>query len=406
MLNIRSQKSFGLLSRKHNGAKTNLWILPMKVCFISPFIYSLFDDACAVNFGGAEVQLFLLASELAEDETFNVSVVTSDFGQEVVCKFGKIHIFRTFKPSQGRNFFKILVNILNFLGALKKADADVYVQRNAGVETGLTAFFCRMFRRKFIYMLSSDIDSNGRYISENGFSGFFYKFGLNSADLRICQSQEQADVLESLSNLKSLVFPSSFSIKDCYLAEKKYFLWVGRLISLKQPFLFLKLATMFPDKNFVMIAPRSSDSFDYELFREKVSNCPNLDYVESVKLSEIDRYFNEADLFVNTSEFEGVPTSFVQAWANGVPVVSFKVNPGGLLNEETGESGILPVNEESLGFCAKGEFENFSKFISEFDSMTKDRISKMRGFCFEFSKKHYDIKNNVLKFKKIIINTD
>jgi glycosyltransferase involved in cell wall biosynthesis len=43
--------------------------------------------------------------------------------------------------------------------------------------------------------------------------------------------------------------------------------------------------------------------------------------------------YDRAKVFINTSETEGFPNSFLQSWCRGVPVVSF-FDPSGLIKRE------------------------------------------------------------------------
>ena len=48
---------------------------------------------------------------------------------------------------------------------------------------------------------------------------------------------------------------------------------------------------------------------------------------------DVSRAYAAARVFVNTSDVEGFPNSYLQAWTNGVPVVAF-FDPDGLIARE------------------------------------------------------------------------
>ena len=59
---------------------------------------------------------------------------------------------------------------------------------------------------------------------------------------------------------------------------------------------------------------------------------PNLDFKGAVPYHTVNSYFEAARLFINTSESEGFPNSFLQAWVRRVPVISF-FDPDNLIEE-------------------------------------------------------------------------
>ena len=77
-----------------------------KICIISLKAYPLFNKVCNAVFGGAEVQLFLLAQEFAKNKNMDVSFIVADYGQKPSEKYGGITVVKSFKiedPSLVKN---------------------------------------------------------------------------------------------------------------------------------------------------------------------------------------------------------------------------------------------------------------------------------------------------------------
>jgi glycosyltransferase involved in cell wall biosynthesis len=69
---------------------------------------------------------------------------------------------------------------------------------------------------------------------------------------------------------------------------------------------------------------------DEELFarvRERAATLPNLELSERVPYDEIQGVYDAAKVFVNTSEWEGWPNSFIQAGLGRAALLSLAVNP-------------------------------------------------------------------------------
>ena len=67
--------------------------------------------------------------------------------------------------------------------------------------------------------------------------------------------------------------------------------------------------------------------------RGEVEGLANVTYRAYVPPEEIMETFSQAKALVNTSSEEGFPNTFLEAWLAGRPVVSFHVNPDGVLDD-------------------------------------------------------------------------
>ena len=102
-----------------------------------PKAYPLFDQNIEGVFGGAEVDLFLLAAELARDPGFEVDFIVADYGQQPIEHFNNIRVIKSL------NFNKnSLAGAVKIWKALKLSNADVFINKTASLGAGLTEINC------------------------------------------------------------------------------------------------------------------------------------------------------------------------------------------------------------------------------------------------------------------------
>ena len=320
----------------------NLWrcklILKPKICFFSLAAYSYLTQKNTGTAGGAELQQVLLAKKLVK-KGFDVSFVVCDYGQSPMESADGIKIFKL--PASSSSGVKSYPLKLYFLWkTLKQIDADVYYRRSAGdVEAGFIALFCLLKKKKFVYSISSRIGVDGTHIHDSylkkhtpfvkGLLKLMYKFGIKKADCIIAQNKEQQKLLKKNFNKESILVRSMYPLSNG--KPKKVMppivLWVSSMQRLKQPEMFLELAKVIPGAKFQMVGGLLGDKKFYGQIKETGSKIQNIDFVGFVPYHEIDKYFDKASIFVNTSVFEGFPNTFLQAWARYTPVVSLNVDP-------------------------------------------------------------------------------
>ena len=299
---------------------------PTKVCFISLRSYPLFTKKSSDYFGGAEVQMSLIAKALAKDKKFQVSVIVGDYGQKAAVKRNRLTLYRAFK--HGR-FFPF--EVIRFFRLLKKINAEIYIERTMNIKVGLVALLCRMFGKKFIYMIAHDWDCQkdfGRYLT--GLSRLSFAFGLKQTDLIIAQTRDQQKQLLKNWKRPSFLLPSIFPQRRTINQKTNrpnYILWIGRAEKWKRPEKFLKLVSRFPQQKFVMICRQVNNQYYFQQLFTQLQPLPNLEFFSEIPFSQINKFFQQAKILVNTSLAEGFPNTFLQAGLNRVPILSLTINP-------------------------------------------------------------------------------
>jgi len=355
----------------------------IKICFISSAAYPLFNPKCHATFGGAEVDLYLLSKELAKDKNFDVSFIVGDFGQKDKEIKKGVKIFKNYKFNENK-----IYQMSKLLFKIKEIDANIYFQESASGSTGIISYFCKKKNKIFLYRTASDIDCNGTFIKKNKIEGALYRYGIKNSSKIITQNEKNKQQLFNSLSLDSEVV-RNISVKLKLINHQKgYILWVGRSEKLKNPELFLELAKNFPKEKFVMIAPKTIFSNKHEI-EIKAKKIKNMRFIHYVPFNLINKYFENAKILINTSDYEGFPNTFVQATSNSVPIISLNVNPDNFLSTY------------NCGFCAKGDFELMKKQIKR---LLKDKklYEKMSKNAYRYAKNNHDVKRIISEYKKII----
>lgn len=320
----------------------------MKICFISKNVYPLATDSGIAFAGGAEVQLLLLAREFRK-RGCEISFVTDDFGQGEVRVVDDIKYYKVPFRYMGGNKLYLLIDWFILFKKLKKIDADFYLMKGPRFNLCPIAVFCKYDKKKSVFLTTTDYDCNiSQLRSLDGYSRHLYYLGLKLVDAIVVQSEYQKKEVMRVFKKGAIVIRSiAQSANSLNIREKKpYVLWVGNdSKEIKRPHLFVELAKRLPNTGFKMIAsPNGAGGYDSNLL-EKVKQVSNLEFIGFVPFSKVNRYLQEASVFVNTSVREGFPNTFLQAWAYKTPVVSMAIDPDNV------------IQKYSLGFCS-GSFEN------------------------------------------------
>jgi glycosyltransferase involved in cell wall biosynthesis len=137
-----------------------------------------------------------------------------------------------------------------------------------------------------------------------------------------------ACTLPKVCSLQSNVKPHS--------ERQEYVAWVATLRQHKRPDVLIDIAKSAPDIKFIVCGGPT----DYQTpvgygmrMVEALTKLPNVDYRGRVAPDEAMEVIANAALLLCTSDEEGFPNTFTQAWASGTPVVTLKVDPDSIIEK-------------------------------------------------------------------------
>lgn len=307
------------------------------VCLVAPHAYSVLANRVEIKvIGGAELQQVIVGRELAR-RGHRVSMICLDHGQRDRSVIDGIEVLNAYRPDAGvpvvRFFWPRLTSLWR---CLKLADAQIYYVRTADMRAGVVSAFCQRYKRKSIFAGAGnpDFDKHTTRVSSPPHR-LIYEYGVRNVDRVLVQNEEQRALCARNFGRESTLVPNCYPDPGAARGNfDGYILWVSNIRPLKRPQMVFELARVLPHRRFRMIGGAMAD--DQGWFAEverQAKELKNVEFLGFVPYSEIDAHFDGACALINTSESEGFPNTFLQAWARGIPSVSF-VDSGARLEGE------------------------------------------------------------------------
>lgn len=298
----------------------------MKICFLGlDNLPALAQEFGHLGVGGEQVQQTLLAKALASGG-HDASMIVFDYGQNSIANYHGVTVFKTFRPGAGLPVLRFIYpRWVKIWAAMAAADAEIYYVSCAGMHLGLAALFCKRHHRKLVFRVAHDNDCEPELlIVKYRRDKLLYEFGLRHADAILVQTlHQQTRLLRNYHRVGKIVDmlverPSTTSLRTVDV------LWVNNIRPFKRPELFLQLARSMPDLDFHMVGgPQPGHEALFDEIQNHCTSIPNLKFFGHVPYQAMDAYYSSAQVFVNTSESEGFPNSYLQSWIRGTPVIAF-----------------------------------------------------------------------------------
>jgi glycosyltransferase involved in cell wall biosynthesis len=308
----------------------------MRICLVSlRALPALSEEHKHERVGGEEVQHAQLAAALAR-LGHDVRLVVADFGQPDGAVYAGVTTLKSFNESAGLPGLRYIhPRWTKLWSAIARADAEVYYYSCAGMILGMLAMFCRLHNRRLVFRIASDYDCDpDRVRIRFKRDRWLYQYGLKRTDAVLAQTEFQQRAMMRNYGLPSTVAGMLVArpLQDAASRAKDVdVLWVANIRQVKRPDRLLAVARLMPNIGFHMAgAPTPGEEDLYRSVEAEARGIPNLTFHGGVPYLEIGKLFDRAKVFANTSDLEGFPNTFLQAWVRGIPVVT-TFDPDGLV---------------------------------------------------------------------------
>jgi len=303
----------------------------MKVLHMNDVVYGYAAGDPTVN-GGAERYQWLLARAMAH------------VGWSVIVGVGKGLAEQERRTIEGVEFVGIGDD--HFLRAwnrfLRMEQPDWWFWQCADHRLGLAAEIAKLNGVRFIFSAMVDLDVvPRRALARRPGLWPLYAWGLRRSDRIVVQHEGQLTQLAPILKSKASILPGivgqTVEVKP-HAAGRNYVAWVGVLRQHKRPDLLLEIATLLPDVPFVVCGGISSFMTPQgyaEPIVEGLKALSNVQYLGQVAPSKTLEIIGNAAMLLSTSDLEGFPSVFLEAWAAGTPVVSLNIDPDGVIQRKT-----------------------------------------------------------------------
>ncbi|WP_430809904.1 MULTISPECIES: glycosyltransferase family 4 protein [unclassified Carboxylicivirga] len=365
------------------------------ICFVIPY-YVTFAT------GGAEIQVHYLVNEFLR-RGWQVELICGGRGQEDTIAESpyfdtriRFHYYR-FRKFRSLEFFGVMACLL-------RTRSKVYYQRTDFALSAACAFYCRLLKKVMIYALAQDTDAlRGKYRSlmqqftyrshlkkcmrriDFGMVDAMVNYAKQQANLLVCQNKEQEALLRTHFRRPAHIIQNSYPInkQEQALDKEKLVLWVGNMRAAKRPDLFLWLVDALQTRkgwHFVMIGAQGDDYAHLQ--------HPSVEIMGPQPYETVNSLFAKAQFYVNTSELEGMPNTFIQSWMNKVLVLSLKVNPNGVFDHDR------------LGLCFKDDIQGMAAKLDEY--LNGNNSSEICERAYAYAHQTFDVRRNVDKLTELI----
>lgn len=276
---------------------------------------------------------------------YNIGVITTLESGERISSIDVPHL--DLNTVQGFDWFNNEIKLHILLKSILNAESISLlhvVQSDLGLQL-LKYYSSVLFDNKIKIMTSlfcPDYDwGNNQY---HGYPVMYPEVFANS-DIILSDNNYWYDYFKKLNNGNDFIYlklavPASCDVEKHSMTRYKKILWASRWCDQKLVKVFLDIAQSTPQYNYVVYTGEPENR-KLHVYYDKLKSLPNVEIRGEYKsLDELN--FNEFDLFLYTSLFDGIPNVVLEMGLAGLPIIA--PNIGGI-SEVLGSDYYLLVND-------------------------------------------------------------
>jgi len=334
----------------------------MKILFLSSHAHYALDPEATRVSGGAELQVALLARELANRGN-EVVIVGGDTGQADDRVLDGV-VNRTGGKYHTGGLLDTALALPRILRLLAEYRPEFVAVLGWTAWLYILALLRPFFGCKLVFICGLDTEIDGSFGGRHGWKGRLFERGVRLSDIRFAMSEYQRRLFRRLGLTcgfyRNLILPRQ---KPLTAKKEIDLLWVGRCQHIKHPHLFLDLVERLPGTRCEMICPKEDVGL-WKGVAARAIKLPHLTFHERVPYHQVQEHYDRARFLVSTSEAEGFPNVMIQAAQGGAGILSLDLDPDGL------------IETFKAGFCARGDFSVLVSRTAELlqDSMESERM--------------------------------
>jgi len=306
-----------------------------RICLVAPNALGELSGVQTGHVGGSEHGQASMARWLAR-RGHDVSMVTWD-AAAAQHTYDGVRVIKLCAPDAGIRGLRFLHPRWTSLSrALRRADADIYHYCGGDLTLGQITFWCRRHGKRSAYSVSSDVacDAALRHL-EPLRERLLYRYGLRRVDLVTVQTHQQREMLRAGFGIAAHMVgtpndTSSHAPNTAGTEGAPRVLWIGRFSQEKRPDRLLDVAERLPQVHFDMVGGTNQESAYASAVTRRAAKLANVTVHGKIPRTALAPLYQGAAILCCTSDYEGFPQVFIEAWRSGVPVVS-TVDPDGVI---------------------------------------------------------------------------